>query len=74
MGAKEIIKAIWRNVVELLVLNLILAPFMVLARVGLVILPLVLIAKNPNYDFSGLALLFVWAAPLSCAFWTLVYS
>jgi hypothetical protein len=66
----EIIKAIWRNVVELLVLTLILA----LAPVGLVVLPLVLIATNPNDDFSRLAQLFVWTAPLSCAFWTLVYS
>jgi hypothetical protein len=70
----EIIRAIWRNVVDLLVLNLILVPFMVLAPVGLVVLPLVLIAKNSNDDFSGLAQLFLWTAPLSCAFWTLVYS
>ena len=68
------IRAIWRNIVNLLVLNLILVPFMVLAPLVLVLLPLVLIAKNPNDDFSGLAQLFVWTAPLSCAFWTLVYS
>ena len=68
------IRAIWRNIVELLVLNFILVPFMVLAPLVLVVLPLVLIAKNPNDDFSGLAQLFVWTAPLSCAFWTLVYS
>ena len=68
------IRAICRNVVELLVLNLILVPFMVLAPIVLVVLPLVLIAKNPNDDFSGLAQTFFWTAPLSCAFWTLVYS
>lgn len=70
----EIIRANWRNAVELLVLNLILVPFMVLAPVGLVVLPLFLVAKNPSDDFSGLAQLFVWTVALSCAFWTLVYS
>ncbi len=68
------IRAIWRNVVGLLVLNLILVPFMVLAPIVLVVLPLVLIAKNPNDDFSGLAQTFFWTAPPSCAFWTLVYT
>ena len=54
-----------------------LAAFMLSATVAPVVLaalPLVLIAKNPNDDFSGLAQLFFWTAPLSCAFWTLVYS
>jgi hypothetical protein len=46
----QIIRAIWRNVVELQVLNLILVPFMAVAPVVLVALPLVLIAKNPNYS------------------------
>ena len=70
----EMIRAIWRNVVELLVFILILVPCMTVAPVGLVVLPLVLIAKNPNDDFAGLAQIFFWTAPLSCAFWTLVYS
>lgn len=68
----EIIKAIWRHLIKLLILNVILVPFMVLAPVGFVVLPLALIAAHPHDDFSGLAQLFVWVGPLSCAFWMLV--
>ncbi len=49
----EIITAIWRHLIKLLILNLILVPFMVLAPAILVVLPLVLIFDNPSGDFSG---------------------
>lgn len=68
----ELIRAIWRHLIKLLILNLILVPFMVLAPVGFVVLPLALIAAHPQDNFSGLAQFFVWTGPLSCAFWMLV--
>jgi hypothetical protein len=67
----EILKAIWRHLIKLLILNLILVPFMVLAPAILVVLPLLLILDNPSGDFPGLAQLFFWTGPLSCAFWML---
>ena len=67
-----IITAIWRHLIKLLILNLILVPFMVLAPAILVVLPLVLIFDSPGGDFSGLAQFFFWTGPLSCAFWMLV--
>jgi hypothetical protein len=68
----EIIRAIWRHLVTLLILNLILVPFMTLAPVGFFVLPLVMIARNPHDDFSGLAQFFFWTGPLSCALWMLL--
>jgi hypothetical protein len=68
----EIIKAILKHLIKLLILNLILVPFMVLAPAILVVLPLVLIFDNLSGDFSGLAQFFFWTGPLSCAFWMLV--
>jgi len=62
---------IWRHLIKLLLLNLTLVPLMVVAPVGLFVVPLVLIAKNPH-DLSGLAQLCFWFGPLSCAFWMLV--
>jgi len=68
----EILGAMWRSLIRMLVLNLILVPFMVLAPAIFVVLPLVLIVAHPHDNFSGLAQLFVWTGPLSCAFWMLV--
>jgi hypothetical protein len=66
------IKSAVKELVVLLALNIVLVPFMVLAPVGFFVLPLVLIARNPQDNYSGLAQLLFWTGPLSCAFWMLV--
>jgi len=43
-----------------------------IAPVILAVLPQVLIARNPQGNFSGLAQLFFWVTPLSVAFWMAV--
>ena len=60
----EIIKAIRKHLIKLLILNLILVPFMVFAPVIFFGLPLSLIWRNPHENFSGLAQLFFWTGPL----------
>ena len=64
------LKGIVKGLIGLVVLNIVLVPCMLLAPVGFVALPL--IAAHPHDDLSGLAQLWFWLAPLSCAFWMLV--
>ena len=64
------LKSIAKVLIGLVVLNIVLAPFMLLAPAGFVVLPL--IAAHSHDDLSGLAQLWFWLAPLSCAFWMLV--
>jgi hypothetical protein len=66
------IKSAVKELVVLLALNIVLVPFMVFAPLIFAVLPLVLIARNPHDDFSGLAQFFFWTGPLSCAFWMLL--
>jgi hypothetical protein len=68
----EIIRAIWRSLIRMLILNAILVPFMVLGPVVFFVLPLALIYHNPDASYTWLAELFVFTAPLSCAFYMLV--
>jgi hypothetical protein len=67
----EFLKGIARSLVGLIVLNIVLVPIMVLGPV-LYVIPFFCIAANPREDFSGLAQLYFWLGPLSCAFWMLV--
>jgi hypothetical protein len=67
----ELLKGIAKNLVGLIVLNIVLVPIMVLGPLFYVI-PLFCIAANPQDNFSGLAQLYFWLGPLSCAFWMLV--
>jgi hypothetical protein len=67
----EFLKGIARSLVGLIVLNIVLVPIMVLGPL-LYVIPLFCIAANPQDDFSGLAQLYFWLGPLSCAFWMLV--
>jgi hypothetical protein len=64
-------KGIVRFLVRMLVLNIVLLPLMVLGPL-LYAIPFFCIAANPQDNFSGLAQLFFWLGPLSCAFWMLV--
>jgi hypothetical protein len=64
-------KGIVRFLVRMLVLNLVLVPIMVLGPL-LYVIPFFCIAANPQDNFSGLAQLYFWLGPLSCAFWMLV--
>lgn len=64
-------KGIVRFLVRMLVLNIVLVPIMVLGPLFYVI-PFFCIAANPQDNFSGLAQLYFWLGPLSCAFWMLV--
>ena len=64
-------KGIVRFLVRMLVLNMVLLPIMVLGPL-LYVIPLFCIAANPQDNFSGLAQLYFWLGPLSCAFWMLV--
>ena len=64
-------KGIVRFLVRMLVLNIVLVPIMVLGPLFYVI-PFFCIVANPHENFSGLAQLYFWLGPLSCAFWMLV--
>jgi hypothetical protein len=64
-------KGIVRFLVQMLVLNIVLVPIMVLGPL-LYVIPFFCIAANPQDDFSGLAQVYFWLGPLSCAFWMLV--
>ena len=52
-------------------LNIVLVPIMVLGPL-LYVIPFFCIVANPQDNFSGLAQLYFWLGPLSCAFWMLV--
>jgi hypothetical protein len=67
----EFLKGIAKSLVELLVLNIVLVPIMVLGPL-LYVIPFFCIVANPLDNFSGLAQLYFWLGPLSCAFWMLV--
>ena len=67
----EILKGIGKSLVGLIVLNIVLVPIMLLGPL-LYVIPLFCIAANPQDDFSGLAELYFWLGPLSCAFWMIV--
>ena len=64
-------KGIVRFLVRMLVLNMVLVPIMVLGPL-LYVIPFFCIVANPQDNFSGLAQLYFWLGPLSCAFWMLV--
>jgi hypothetical protein len=64
-------KGIVRFLVRMLVLNIMLVPIMVLGPL-LCVIPFFCIVANPQGDFSGLAELYFWLGPLSCAFWMIV--
>jgi hypothetical protein len=67
----EFLKGIAKSLVGLLVLNIVLVPIMVLGPL-LYVIPFFCIIANPQDDFSGLAQLYFWLGPLSCAFWMLL--
>jgi hypothetical protein len=67
----EFLKGIAKSLVELLVLNIVLVPIMVLGPL-LYVIPFFCIVANLLDNFSGLAQLYFWLGPLSCAFWMLV--
>ena len=52
-------------------LNIVLVPIMVLGPL-LYVIPFFCIVANPQDNFSGLAQVYFWLGPLSCAFWMLV--
>ena len=60
-----------RFLVRMLVLNAVLVPIMALGPV-LYVIPFFCIVANSQDDFSGLAQLYFWVGPLSCAFWMLI--
>src|ERR1035438_2309425 len=64
-------KGILRFLIRMLVLNIVLVPIMVLGPL-LYMIPFFCIVANPQDDFSGLAQLYFWVGPLSCAFWMIV--
>jgi len=64
-------KGIVRFLVQMLVLNIVLVPIMVLGPL-LYVVPFFCIVANPQDDFSGVAQLYFWLGPLSCAFWMLL--
>ena len=64
-------KGIVRFLVRMIVLNIVLVPIMALGPL-LYVIPFFCIVANPQDDFSGLAQLYFWVGPLSCAFWMLV--
>lgn len=64
-------KGIVRFLIRMFVLNLVLVPIMVLGPL-LYVLPFFCIVAHPQDNFSGLAQLYFWLGPLSCAFWMLV--
>jgi hypothetical protein len=67
----ELIRIVVRNLTYFLLLNAVLVPIMVLGPLFYVI-PFFCIAASPQDNFSGLAQLYFWLGPLSCAFWMLV--
>ena len=67
----ELIRIVVRNLTYFLLLNAVLLPLMVLGPLFYVI-PFFCIVANPQDSFSGLAQLYFWLGPLSCAFWMLV--
>ena len=67
----EFLKGIARSLVGLIVLNIVLVPIMVLGPL-LYVIPFFCIVANPQDNFSGLAQLYFWVGPLSCAFWMIV--
>jgi hypothetical protein len=67
----ELIRIVVRNLTYFLLLNAVLLPIMVLGPL-LYMIPFFCIVANPQDDFSGLAQLYFWLGPLSCAFWMLV--
>jgi hypothetical protein len=67
----ELIRIVVRNLTYFLLLNAVLVPIMVLGPLFYVI-PFFCIVANPQDNFSGLAQLYFWLGPLSCAFWMLV--
>ena len=64
-------KGIVRFLIRMFVLNIVLIPLMVLGPLFYVV-PFLCIVANPQDNFSGLAQLYFWVGPLSCAFWMLV--
>ena len=64
-------KGILRFLTQMLVINIVLVPLMVLGPL-LYVIPFFCIAANPQGSFSGLAQLYFWLGPLSCAFYMLV--
>jgi hypothetical protein len=67
----EFLKGIAKGLVELVVLNIMMVPIMVLGPL-LYVIPFFCIVANPQDNFSGLAQLYFWLGPLSCTFWMLV--
>jgi hypothetical protein len=67
----EFLKGVAKGLVGLIALNIVLVPIMVLGPLFYVI-PFFCIVANPQDNFSGLAQLYFWLGPLSCAFWMLV--
>jgi hypothetical protein len=67
----EFLKGIAKSLVGLLVLNIVLVPIMMLGPL-LYVIPFFCIVANPQDDLSGLAQLYFWLGPLSCAFWMLI--
>jgi hypothetical protein len=67
----EFLKGVAKGLVGLIALNIVLVPIMVLGPL-LYVIPFFCIAANPQDNFSGLAQLYFWVGPLSCAFWMLV--
>ena len=65
------LRSIAKSLVELILLNIVLVPLMVLGPLFYVI-PFFCIAANPQGSFSGLAELYFWLGPLSAAFYMLV--
>jgi hypothetical protein len=64
-------KEIVRFLVRMIALNIVLVPIMVLGPLFYVI-PFFCVVANPQDNFSGLAQVYFWLGPLSCAFWMLV--
>jgi hypothetical protein len=64
-------KGILRFFIRMLMLNIVLVPIMVLGPL-LYVIPFFCIVANLEGNFSGLAQLYFWLGPLSCAFWTLL--
>jgi hypothetical protein len=67
----EFLKGIAKSLIGLIALNIVLVPIMVLGPM-LYVIPFFCIVANPQDDFSGLAQLYFWVGPLSCAFWMLI--
>jgi hypothetical protein len=67
----EFLKCVAKGLVGLIVLNIVLMPIMVLGPL-LYVIPFFCIVANPQDDLSGIAQLYFWLGPLSCAFWMLI--